>query len=63
MGATAGRTTLSGEGLQHQDGTSHLAASTVPNCRAYDPCFGYELTVIVRDGMRRMLEDQEDVFS
>jgi pyruvate dehydrogenase E1 component len=62
VGATAGRTTLSGEGLQHQDGTSHLIASTVPNCRAYDPCFGYELTVIVRDGMRRLLEDQEDVF-
>jgi pyruvate dehydrogenase E1 component len=62
VGATAGRTTLSGEGLQHQDGTSHLLASTVPTCRAYDPCFGYELTVIVRDGMRRLLEDQEDVF-
>jgi pyruvate dehydrogenase E1 component len=62
LGATAGRTTLSGEGLQHQDGSSHLIASTVPNCRAYDPCFGYELTVIVRDGMRRMLEEQEDVF-
>jgi pyruvate dehydrogenase E1 component len=62
VGATAGRTTLSGEGLQHQDGASHLIASTVPNCRAYDPCFGYELAVIVRDGMRRMLEEQEDVF-
>jgi len=62
LGATAGRTTLSGEGLQHQDGTSHLAASTIPTCRAYDPCFGYELAVIVQDGMRRMLEAQEDVF-
>jgi pyruvate dehydrogenase E1 component len=62
LGATAGRTTLSGEGLQHQDGTSHLAASTIPTCRAYDPCFGYELAVIVQDGLRRMLEAQEDVF-
>ena len=62
IGATAGRTTLSGEGLQHQDGSSHLVASTIPNCRAWDPCFGYELTVIVQDGARRMLEAQEDVF-
>jgi pyruvate dehydrogenase E1 component len=62
IGATAGRTTLSGEGLQHQDGTSQLVASTIPNCRSYDPCFGYELTVIVQDGARRMLEAQEDVF-
>ena len=62
FGATAGRTTLSGEGLQHQDGTSHLVASTVPNCRAYDPCFAYELAVILEDGMRRMLAEQEDVF-
>jgi pyruvate dehydrogenase E1 component len=62
LGATAGRTTLSGEGLQHQDGSSHLVASTVPNCRAYDPCFGYELAIILEDGMRRMLTDQEDVF-
>jgi len=62
LGATAGRTTLSGEGLQHQDGTSHLIASTIPNCRAYDPCFAYELAVIVEDGMRRMLAEQEDVF-
>jgi pyruvate dehydrogenase E1 component len=62
IGATAGRTTLSGEGLQHQDGTSHLVASTVPNCRAYDPCFAYELAVILEDGMRRMLSRQEDVF-
>ena len=62
LGATAGRTTLSGEGLQHQDGTSHLIASTIPNCRAYDPCYGYELALIVQDGIRRMLEAQEDVF-
>jgi pyruvate dehydrogenase E1 component len=62
IGATAGRTTLAGEGLQHQDGTSHLIASTVPNCRAYDPCFAYELAVIIEDGMRRMLGAQEDVF-
>src|SRR5712691_13132791 len=62
LGATAGRTTLSGEGLQHEDGSSHLLFSTVPNCVAYDPCFGYELVVILRDGMRRMLENQEDVF-
>jgi pyruvate dehydrogenase E1 component len=62
LGATAGRTTLSGEGLQHQDGTSHLVASTIPNCRAYDPCFAYELAVILEDGMRRMMGAQEDVF-
>jgi pyruvate dehydrogenase E1 component len=62
LGATAGRTTLAGEGLQHQDGTSQLAASTIPTCRAYDPCFKHELVVIVQDGMRRMLEAQEDVF-
>jgi pyruvate dehydrogenase E1 component len=62
LGATAGRTTLSGEGLQHEDGTSHLVASTIPNCRAYDPCFAYELAVILEDGMRRMLDAREDVF-
>jgi pyruvate dehydrogenase E1 component len=62
VGATAGRTTLAGEGLQHQDGSSHLAASTIPNCVAYDPCYGYELAVIVQDGARRMLEADEDVF-
>jgi pyruvate dehydrogenase E1 component len=62
IGGTAGRTTLSGEGLQHQDGSSQLVASTIPNCRAYDPCFGYELAAIVEDGARRMLEAQEDVF-
>ena len=62
VGGTAGRTTLAGEGLQHQDGSSHLVASTVPNCRAWDPCFAQELALIVRDGARRMLEGQEDVF-
>ena len=62
IGATAGRTTLSGEGLQHQDGSSQLIASTVPNCRAWDPAFGYEVATIVQDGARRMLEDQEDMF-
>ena len=62
IGATAGRTTLAGEGLQHQDGTSHLIASTIQNCVAYDPCFGYELALILQDGMRRMLQEQEDVF-
>jgi pyruvate dehydrogenase E1 component len=62
IGATSGRTTLSGEGLQHQDGTSHLVASTIPNCRAYDPCFAYEVAVILEHGLRTMLEKQEDVF-
>ena len=62
LGATAGRTTLGGEGLQHQDGTSHVVAATVPNCRAYDPAFAYELAVIVDHGMRRMLEEQQDEF-
>ena len=62
VGGTAGRTTLAGEGLQHQDGSSHLVAATIPNCRAWDPCFGYELAVIVQDGIRRMLEAGEDVF-
>ncbi|MGE5714823.1 MAG: alpha-ketoglutarate dehydrogenase [Betaproteobacteria bacterium] len=62
LGATAGRTTLSGEGLQHEDGTSHLIASTVPNCRAYDPCFAYELAVVVEHGIRRMLAEQRDEF-
>jgi pyruvate dehydrogenase E1 component len=62
IGATAGRTTLSGEGLQHQDGTSHLVAATVPNCKAYDPAFAGELAVIVDQGMREMLEQQKDVF-
>jgi pyruvate dehydrogenase E1 component len=62
LGATAGRTTLGGEGLQHQDGASLLQASTVPNCRAYDPCFAGEMAVIVDHGMRQMMERQEDVF-
>ena len=62
VGATAGRTTLAGEGLQHQDGSSHLIAATIPNCRAYDPCFGYELAAIVQHGARRMLEEHEDAF-
>ncbi len=62
IGATAGRTTLSGEGLQHQDGSSHLAAATIPNCRAYDPCFAYELAVILDHGARRMMEEGRDEF-
>ncbi len=62
IGATAGRTTLGGEGLQHQDGTSHLIAATVPNCRAWDPAFAGELAVIVDHGMREMLVEQKDVF-
>ena len=62
LGATAGRTTLGGEGLQHQDGSSHLIATTVPNCRAYDPAFAYELAVILDHGMRRMLEESVDEF-
>jgi pyruvate dehydrogenase E1 component len=62
LGATAGRTTLAGEGLQHQDGHSLLAASTVPNCVAYDPAYGYELAVIIQDGLRRMYERQEKIF-
>jgi pyruvate dehydrogenase E1 component len=62
IGGTAGRTTLAGEGLQHQDGHSHLAASTIPNCIAYDPAFAYELTVIVQDGMRRMYQDKQNCF-
>jgi pyruvate dehydrogenase E1 component len=62
IGGTAGRTTLAGEGLQHQDGHSLVAASAVPNCVAYDPAFAGELAVIVRDGLRRMLEAQEDVY-
>lgn len=62
LGATAGRTTLAGEGLQHQDGHNLLFFSVVPNCVAYDPCFGYELAVIIQDGLRRMMQDQENVF-
>ena len=62
IGATAGRTTLAGEGLQHQDGHSHLIASTVPNCVSYDPTFHYELAVIFREGLRRMHEKNENIF-
>src|SRR3954465_12076138 len=63
IGATAGRTTLTGEGLQHADGHSQVLATTVPNCRAYDPAFAYELAVIVRDGIRRMYgPEPEDAF-
>jgi pyruvate dehydrogenase E1 component len=62
LGATAGRTTLGGEGLQHQDGSSHVIAATVPNCRAYDPAFAYELAVILDHGMRRIVESQADEF-
>ena len=62
LGATSGRTTLGGEGLQHQDGSSHLVASTIPNCRAFDPAYAYELAVIVDHGMHEMLETQKDVF-
>jgi pyruvate dehydrogenase E1 component len=62
LGATSGRTTLNGEGLQHEDGSSQVAASFIPNCRSYDPTFAYELAVIVQDGLRRMLADQEDVY-
>jgi len=62
IGATAGRTTLAGEGLQHQDGHSMINASTVPNCVSYDPTYAYELAVIIQDGMRRMIGEQEDIF-
>jgi pyruvate dehydrogenase E1 component len=62
LGATAGRTTLNGEGLQHEDGHSHLLAGAIPNCRSYDPTFGYEVTVIVQEGMQRMLSEQRDEY-
>src|SRR3954447_17391074 len=62
LGGTAGRTTLNGEGLQHEDGHSHVFAATIPNCVAYDPTYGFELAVIVQDGLRRMCAEQEDVF-
>ncbi|SIS69252.1 alpha-ketoglutarate dehydrogenase [Paracoccus saliphilus] len=62
LGATAGRTTLSGEGLQHQDGSSHMMAASIPNCRAYDPAFAYELAVIMEYGMGRMLDEKRDEF-
>ncbi|WP_251360262.1 pyruvate dehydrogenase (acetyl-transferring), homodimeric type [Kangiella sp. TOML190] len=62
IGATSGRTTLNGEGLQHQDGHSHMISSTIPNCISYDPTYAYEVAVIMREGMRRMYKDQENVF-
>ena len=62
LGGTAGRTTLNGEGLQHEDGHSHLLSATIPNCVSYDPTYGYELAVIIREGLRRMIAEQEDVF-
>ena len=62
LGGTAGRTTLNGEGLQHEDGHSHLLAATIPNCVAYDPTFAYEVAVIIQDGLRRMMKEQEDVY-
>ena len=62
LGGTAGRTTLNGEGLQHEDGHSHMLSATIPNCISYDPTFAYELAVIVQDGMRRMYQNQEDVY-
>jgi pyruvate dehydrogenase E1 component len=62
LGATAGRTTLNGEGLQHQDGHSHVQAGLIPNCVTYDPTYGYEVAVIIRDGLRRMYQDNENVF-
>ncbi len=62
LGGTAGRTTLNGEGLQHEDGHSHIVASTIPNCVSYDPAFAYELAVIIQDGLRRMCQEQEDIY-
>jgi pyruvate dehydrogenase E1 component len=62
LGGTAGRTTLNGEGLQHEDGHSHLMSATIPNCVSYDPTYGFELAVIIREGLRRMIAEQEDVF-
>ena len=62
MGGTAGRTTLSGEGLQHQDGHSLVLSSTIPTCASYDPAYAYEIAVIVQDGIRRMYQNQEDLF-
>ena len=62
LGATAGRTTLNGEGLQHEDGHSHLFSGGIPNCRSYDPTFSYEVAVVLQDGMRRMMTEQEDCF-
>ena len=62
LGGTAGRTTLNGEGLQHEDGHSHMISATIPNCISYDPTFGYEVAVIVQDGLRRMYAEQQDCY-
>jgi pyruvate dehydrogenase E1 component len=62
LGGTAGRTTLNGEGLQHEDGHSHLMSATIPNCVSYDPTWSYELAVIIQHGLKRMVQDQEDVY-
>ena len=62
LGGTAGRTTLNGEGLQHEDGHSHIFSSTIPNCVSYDPTFAHEVAVIIQHGMKRMIEDQENVY-
>jgi pyruvate dehydrogenase E1 component len=62
LGGTAGRTTLNGEGLQHEDGHSHILSSTIPNCRSYDPTYAFEVAVIVQEGLRRMVSEQEDGF-
>jgi pyruvate dehydrogenase E1 component len=62
VGGTSGRTTLNGEGLQHEDGHSHILSATIPNCVSYDPTYAYEVAVIIQDGLRRMLERQEDVY-
>ncbi|WP_447749969.1 pyruvate dehydrogenase (acetyl-transferring), homodimeric type [Pseudomonas nicosulfuronedens] len=62
LGGTAGRTTLNGEGLQHEDGQSHVLASVIPNCRTYDPTYSYELAVIIQEGVRQMMEEQQEVF-
>jgi pyruvate dehydrogenase E1 component len=62
LGGTAGRTTLNGEGLQHEDGHSHILSSTIPNCVSYDPTFAYEVAVIIQGGLRRMVKEQQDVF-
>ena len=62
IGGTSGRTTLNGEGLQHEDGHSHILASTIPNCVSYDPTYAYELAVIIQSGLKRMYADNEDVY-
>ena len=62
IGATSGRTTLNGEGLQHQDGHSHILSSTIPNCKSYDPAYGYELAVIIEHGLKEMYKDKKNYF-